>query len=84
MGVWRPHAASARWALADLISVHRTYVDGLESRDRNRNRRFGENLIWLRKRAQLSQQRTTERVGLHRVEISLLERNVRIPRLEPS
>lgn len=45
-------------------------------------RRFGENLTWLRKQAELSQQRVAERAGLHRVEISLLERGLRVPRLE--
>jgi transcriptional regulator with XRE-family HTH domain len=45
-------------------------------------RRFGENVIWLRKEAGLSQQAIAERAGLHRVEISLIERGLRVPRLE--
>jgi transcriptional regulator with XRE-family HTH domain len=44
-------------------------------------RRFGENLTWLRKDAGLSQQAIAERAGLHRVEVSLLERGLRMPRL---
>jgi transcriptional regulator with XRE-family HTH domain len=44
--------------------------------------RFGENLTWLRKEAGLSQQATAERAGLHGVEVSLLERGLRVPRLE--
>ena len=44
--------------------------------------RFGENLTWLRKEAGLSQQAVAERAGLHRVEVSLLERGLRMPRLE--
>lgn len=46
------------------------------------NRRFGENLILLRGRADLSQERTAERAGLHRTELSLLERGLRLPRLD--
>jgi transcriptional regulator with XRE-family HTH domain len=45
-------------------------------------RRFGENVIWLRKQAGLSQQAIAERAGLHRVEVSLIERGLRVPRLE--
>jgi DNA-binding XRE family transcriptional regulator len=46
------------------------------------NRRFAENLISLRGRAGLSQERTAERAGLHQTELSLLERGLRLPRLD--
>lgn len=46
------------------------------------NRRFSENLISLRGRAGLSQERTAERAGLHQTELSLLERGLRLPRLD--
>lgn len=46
------------------------------------NRRFAENLVLLRGRAGLSQGRTAERAGLHLTEISLLERGLRLPRLD--
>ena len=46
------------------------------------NRRFAENLFFLRHQVDLSQQLTAERSGLHRTEISLLERGLRIPRLD--
>ena len=46
------------------------------------NRRFAENLILLRARSDLSQQQTAERSGLHQTEISLLERGLRLPRLD--
>lgn len=45
-------------------------------------RRFGENLIRLRSRVDLSQEETAERAGLHKTEISLLERGLRLPRLD--
>jgi len=45
-------------------------------------RRFGENLIRLRNRVDLSQEETAERAGLHKTEISLLERGLRLPRLD--
>jgi transcriptional regulator with XRE-family HTH domain len=44
--------------------------------------RFGENLILLRDRVDLSQEQTAERAGLHKTEISLLERGLRLPRLD--
>jgi transcriptional regulator with XRE-family HTH domain len=44
--------------------------------------RFGENLILLRGRVDLSQEQTAERAGLHKTEISLLERGLRLPRLD--
>jgi transcriptional regulator with XRE-family HTH domain len=45
-------------------------------------RRFGRNLVELRRRVGLSQAATAERAGLHRTEISLLERGHRVPRLD--
>jgi transcriptional regulator with XRE-family HTH domain len=46
------------------------------------NRRFAENLFFLRNHVDLSQAATAERSGLHRTEISLLERGLRLPRLD--
>lgn len=46
------------------------------------NRRFAENLIVLRRRSDLSQVVTAERSGLHITQISLLERGLRLPRLD--
>jgi transcriptional regulator with XRE-family HTH domain len=45
-------------------------------------RRFAENLIVLRGRVDLSQEQTAERACLHRTQISLLERGLRLPRLD--
>lgn len=45
------------------------------------SRRFAKNLVSLRRRSDLSQAVTAERSGLHRTEISLLERGLRVPRL---
>jgi transcriptional regulator with XRE-family HTH domain len=45
-------------------------------------RRFGENLIELRGGVGLSQSSTAERAGLHRSEIALLERGLRVARLD--
>lgn len=45
-------------------------------------RRFGENLTRCRAREGASQQELAERVGLHRTEISLMERGERCPRVE--
>lgn len=45
-------------------------------------RRFGENLIHLRGRGDFSQEEVGLRAGLHRTEISLLERGLRLPRLD--
>jgi transcriptional regulator with XRE-family HTH domain len=45
-------------------------------------RRFAKNLVSLRRRSDLSQIATAERAGLHRTEISLLERGLRVPRLD--
>jgi transcriptional regulator with XRE-family HTH domain len=44
--------------------------------------RFAENLIALRRRANLSQEQTAERAELHVTEVSLLERGLRLPRLD--
>lgn len=45
-------------------------------------RRFGENLILLRNRVDLTQVETAKRSGLHLTEVSLLERGLRLPRLD--
>jgi len=45
-------------------------------------RRFGENLVLLRNRVDLSQEQTAKRAGLHVTEVSLLERGLRLPRLD--
>ncbi len=45
-------------------------------------RRFGENLLRLRNRVDLSQVETAKRSGLHLTEVSLLERGLRLPRLD--
>jgi transcriptional regulator with XRE-family HTH domain len=44
--------------------------------------RFAENLVVLRGRADLSQGRIAQRSGLHVTEIGLLERGLRLPRLD--
>jgi len=44
--------------------------------------RFAENLVALRGRAGLSQGGTAERAGLHITEVGLLERGLRLPRLD--
>lgn len=44
-------------------------------------RRFSRNLVVLRRQSNLSQERVANRAGLHRTEISLLERGLRVPRL---
>jgi len=44
--------------------------------------RFAENLILARNRADLSQVTTAERSGLHVTQVSLLERRLRLPRLD--
>lgn len=45
-------------------------------------RRFGDNLILLRDRVDLSQEQTAVRSGLHKTQIGLLERGLRLPRLD--
>jgi transcriptional regulator with XRE-family HTH domain len=44
--------------------------------------RFADNLILLRSRVDLSQEQMAERAGLHKTELSLLERGLRLPRLD--
>jgi transcriptional regulator with XRE-family HTH domain len=45
-------------------------------------RRFGENLILLRGRAGLSQERVAERAGLHKSQIGMLEHGRRLAQLD--
>jgi transcriptional regulator with XRE-family HTH domain len=45
-------------------------------------RRFGDNLIRLRNRVDLSQVEIAKRSGLHLTEVSLLKRGLRLPRLD--
>ncbi len=45
-------------------------------------RRFAENAILLRDRAGLSQAMTAQRASLHITEVSLIERALRMPRLD--
>jgi len=44
--------------------------------------RFGKNLVSRRRQSDFSQVETAKRSGLHRTEISLLERGLRIPQLD--
>jgi transcriptional regulator with XRE-family HTH domain len=44
--------------------------------------RFGSNVRRLRRRADLSQEMLARRAELHRTEIGLLERGIRLPRLD--
>jgi len=43
---------------------------------------LGQNLVELRQKRDLTQAATAERAGLHRTEISLIERGQRVPRLD--
>jgi len=43
---------------------------------------FGRNLVHARKRADLSQEQVGIRASLHRTEIGMLERGIRLPRLD--
>jgi transcriptional regulator with XRE-family HTH domain len=43
---------------------------------------FGRNLLRIRRRASLSQEEITVRAGLHRTEVSQLERGHRVPRID--
>jgi transcriptional regulator with XRE-family HTH domain len=45
------------------------------------SRRFAKNLVALRRSSDLSQEKVAKLAGLHRTEISLLERSLRVPRL---
>jgi transcriptional regulator with XRE-family HTH domain len=44
--------------------------------------KFGQNLVYLRKRADLSQEQLADLAGLHRTEIGVLERGVRLARID--
>jgi transcriptional regulator with XRE-family HTH domain len=44
--------------------------------------RFGRNAVELRRRSGLSQLDASLRAGLHRTEISMVERGLRVPRLD--
>jgi len=48
----------------------------------SQRRQFGQNLAAERKKAGLSQEELGDRAGLHRTEVSLIERGKREPRLE--
>jgi transcriptional regulator with XRE-family HTH domain len=54
--------------------------------DRGNNRelaeRFGRNVFRARRRADLSQEELRIRAALHRTEIGMLERGIRLPRLD--
>jgi transcriptional regulator with XRE-family HTH domain len=45
-------------------------------------RLLGKNLVTFREKRDLSQTATAERAGLHRTEVSLIERGQRVPRLD--
>ncbi len=45
-------------------------------------RRFGENLVRLREAADLSQDALAYMAGMHRTEVSQLERGLRVPRAD--
>jgi transcriptional regulator with XRE-family HTH domain len=45
-------------------------------------RRFGINVLECRGRAGYSQQKTADRAGIHRTEVSLVEGGKRVPRLD--
>jgi transcriptional regulator with XRE-family HTH domain len=44
--------------------------------------RFGQNLARARREADLSQEEASYRAGVHRTEISQLERGLRVPRID--
>ncbi len=44
--------------------------------------RFGSNLLHCRRRAGLSQEELSFRASLHRTEVGMLERGIRLPRLD--
>jgi transcriptional regulator with XRE-family HTH domain len=44
--------------------------------------RFAANLVWLRHKADLTQQELADRVGMNRTVLSALERGLRVPRLD--
>lgn len=43
---------------------------------------FGKNLVYLRKRADLSQEEVSQLANLHRTEVSMLERGIRLARID--
>jgi transcriptional regulator with XRE-family HTH domain len=45
-------------------------------------RRLGRNVVEAREKRGLTQTATAERAGLHRTEVSLIERGQRVPRLD--
>lgn len=45
-------------------------------------RRLGQNVVEFREKRDLTQTATAERSGLHRTEVSLIERGQRVPRLD--
>lgn len=45
-------------------------------------RRLGQNVVEAREQRGLTQTATAERAGLHRTEVSLIERGKRVPRLD--
>jgi transcriptional regulator with XRE-family HTH domain len=56
----------------------------MADRDNHRElaQRFGRNVLRARRRAGLSQEELRIRAALHRIEIGLLERGIRLPRLD--
>lgn len=44
--------------------------------------RLGQNVVEVREKRGLTQTATAERAGLHRTEVSLIERGQRVPRLD--
>lgn len=50
--------------------------------DRSVASRFGQNLAYARRRSGLSQEEVAIRAELHRTEIGMLERGVRLPRVD--
>lgn len=44
--------------------------------------RFGDNLARCRKRADISQEELAVRASVHRTEVSLVERGLRVPRID--
>jgi transcriptional regulator with XRE-family HTH domain len=48
----------------------------------NVREQFASNLLYLRKRSGLSQEEVSFRASLHRTEVGMLERGVRLPRID--
>jgi DNA-binding XRE family transcriptional regulator len=57
-------------------------TDAVSAETARISKRFAENTVSLRHRAGRSQAIAAEQAGLHRTEISLLERGLRMPRLD--